>query len=58
MSTSDNSDDMKAKFREALAKKKSGGSKKGESAGDKSKIRDVDTHGNTPKMFRRKSGSA
>ncbi|MFZ9922906.1 MAG: DUF5302 family protein, partial [Candidatus Nanopelagicaceae bacterium] len=25
MSTSDNSDDMKAKFREALAKKKSGG---------------------------------
>ena len=58
MSTSDNSDDMKAKFREALAKKKSGGSKKGEAAGEKSKIRDVDSHGNTPKMFRRKSGSA
>jgi len=58
MSTSDNSDDMKAKFREALAKKKSGGSKKGEPAGEKSKIRDVDAHGNTPKMFRRKSGSA
>ena len=58
MSTSDNSDDMKAKFREALAKKKSGGSKKGEAAGEKSKIRDVDAHGNTPKMFRRKSGSA
>ena len=58
MSTSENSDDMKAKFRDALAKKRSGGSKKGESAGDKSKIRDVDTHGNTPKMFRRKSGSA
>ena len=58
MSTSDNPDDMKAKFREALAKKKNGGSKKGEAAGEKSKIRDVDAHGNTPKMFRRKSGSA
>ncbi len=58
MSTTDNSDDMKAKFREALARKKSGGSKKGEAAGEKSKIRDVDAHGNTPKMFRRKSGSA
>jgi len=58
MSASDNSDDMKAKFREALAKKKSGGSKKGEAAGEKSKIRDVDAHGNTPKIFRRKSGSA
>ncbi len=58
MSTSDDLDDIKAKFREALAKKKSGSSKEGEAAGEKSKIRDVDTHGNTPKMFRRKSGSA
>ena len=58
MSTSDNSDEMKAKFREALAKKKSGASNKGEVTGEKSKIRDVDAHGNTPKMFRRKSGSA
>jgi hypothetical protein len=58
MSSSNNSDDMKAKFREALAKEKSGGSKKGEVTGEKSKIRDVDSHGNTPKMFRRKSGSA
>ena len=49
---------MKAKFREALAKKKGSRSKKGEAAGEKSKIRDVDAHGNTPKMFRRKSGSA
>jgi hypothetical protein len=58
VSTSENSDDMKAKFREALAKKKSSGSKKGEVTGEKSKIRDLDAHGNTPKMFRRKSGSA
>ncbi len=58
MSPSDKSDDMKAKFREALAKKKSGGSKKGEVTGEKSKIRDVDAQGNTPKLFRRKSGSA
>jgi len=58
VSASDSSDDIKAKFREALAKKKSGGSKKGETASEKSKIRDVDAHGNSPKMFRRKSGSA
>ncbi len=58
MSTSSNSDDIKAKFREALAKKESGGSKKREASGEKSKIRDVDARGNTPKMFRRKSGSA
>jgi len=58
MSASDNSDDMKAKFREALAKKKSGSSKKGEASEEKSKIKDADVHGNTPKMFRRKSGSA
>ena len=58
MSTLDNSDDVKAKFREALAKKKRGGSKTGESVGEKTKIRGVDSHGNTPKMFRRKSGSA
>ena len=58
MSAANNSDEMKAKFREVLEKKKSGGSKKGEAAGEKSKIRDVDAHGNIPKMFRRKSGSA
>ena len=58
MSTPANSDDMTAKFREALAKKKSARSNKGEAAGEKSKIRDVDASGNTPKMFRRKSGSA
>jgi len=58
MSASDNSDDMKARFREALAKKKSGSSTRGEAVGEKSKIRDVDAHGNTPKIFRRKSGSA
>ena len=58
MSAANNSDEMKAKFREVLEKKKSGGAKKGEAAGEKSKIRDVDAHGNTPKMFRRKSGSA
>jgi hypothetical protein len=58
VSPSGNSDDIKAKFREALAKKTSGGSKKGEAAAEKSKIRDVDAHGNTPKLFRRKSGSA
>jgi hypothetical protein len=49
---------VKARFREALAKKKSVVSKKGETAGEKSKIIDMDAHGNTPKMFRRKSGSA
>jgi tRNA A37 threonylcarbamoyladenosine synthetase subunit TsaC/SUA5/YrdC len=58
LSTSNNSDEVKARFREALAKKKSVVSKKGETAGEKSKIIDMDAHGNTPKMFRRKSGSA
>jgi len=58
MSTPENSDDMKAKFRKALAKKKGGGSKKGEATEEKSKIRDADARGNTPRMYRRKSGSA
>ncbi len=58
MSTPGNSDEIKAKFREALTKKKSGGLRTGGAAGEKLKIRDVDAHGNTPKIFRRKSGSA
>ena len=58
MSPSDNEDDVKAKFREALAKKKRSGSRKRERDGEKAKFKDVDARGNTPKIFRRKSGSS
>ncbi len=49
-------DDAKAKFREALEKKKQGGSIRNNTSGPK--IGGGQSSGNTPKMFRRKSGSA
>jgi len=50
--------DPKAKFREALdKKKKSGGIRKNNIAGS-SKIHGDQAGGGAPKMFRRKSGSA
>ena len=52
-------DDPKAKFREALEKKKkkAGGVRNNNIAG-KSKVTGEQTGGAAPKMFRRKSGSA
>ena len=50
-------DDAKAKFREALEKKKKG---QGVNSGNKStgsKVSGGQASGKTPKMFRRKSGS-
>ena len=50
-------DDTKAKFREALEKKKKG---QGVNTGNKStgsKVSGGQASGKTPKMFRRKSGS-
>jgi len=55
---SKNEIDPKAKFREAIEKKKkAGGVKNNNMAGD-SKVSGGQTSGNAPKMFRRKSGSA
>ena len=52
-------DDAKAKFREALEKKKkkTGGIRNNNIAG-KSKVTGEQTGGGAPQMFRRKSGSA
>jgi hypothetical protein len=51
-------DDAKAKFREALEKKKQGGSIRNSNTTGGPKIGGGQSSGNTPKMFRRKSGSA
>lgn len=49
--------DPKAKFREALEKKKNkGGATPGSSGGSGSKVGKGEQGGNAPKMFRRKSG--
>ena len=56
--TKSGEEDPKAKFREALEKKKqSGGIRNSHIAGNQ-KVTGGQTSGNTPKMFRRKSGSA
>ena len=56
--TSQDSNDPKAKFREALDKKKHGqGIRKNNTTGGP-KVSGGRESGNTPKMFRRKSGSA
>ena len=56
--TSQDSNDPKAKFREALEKKKQGqGIRKNNIAGGP-KISGGQSGGNAPKMFRRKSGSS
>jgi len=50
--------DPKAKFREALEKKKQGNQARNNNASGGSKVTGGQTSGNAPKMFRRKSGSA
>ena len=48
----------KAKFREALEKKKQAGGIRNNNIAGNSKVSGGQSSGNTPKMFRRKSGSA
>ena len=56
---STNSNDPKAKFREALEKKKSAGGVRNNNIAGNSKVNGGgQTSGNAQKMFRRKSGSA
>ena len=52
------SSDPKAKFREALEKKKQGQGIRNNNIAGGPKISGGQASGNTPKMFRRKSGSA
>ena len=56
--TSQASNDPKAKFREALDKKKQGQGIRNNDVAGGSKISGGQSGGNAPKMFRRKSGSA
>ena len=51
-------DDPKAKFREALEKKKKNSGIRKNNISGKSKVSGEQTSGGAPKMFRRKSGSA
>jgi hypothetical protein len=51
-------DDAKAKFREALEKKKKSGGVRNNNIAGKSKVTGEQTGGGAPQMFRRKSGSA
>jgi hypothetical protein len=55
---STDNDDPKAKFREALEKKKKGSSVRNNNIAGGPKVSGGQASGNTPKMFRRKSGSA
>lgn len=50
--------DPKAKFREALEKKKKAGGIRNNNTTSGPKVSGGQTSGNAPKMFRRKSGSA
>lgn len=50
--------DPKARFREALEKKKQSGVVRNNNIAGNQKVTGGQTSGNTPKMFRRKSGSA
>ncbi len=50
--------DPKAKFREALEKKKKSAGVRNNNVAGKSKVSGEQTSGGAPKMFRRKSGSA
>ena len=50
--------DPKEKFRQALEKKKQGGGVRNNNTTGGPKIGSGQSSGNTPKMFRRKSGSA
>ena len=56
--TSQDSNDPKAKFREALEKKKQGQGIRNNKIAEGPKISGGQSGGNAPKMFRRKSGSA
>ena len=56
--TSQDSHDPKAKFREALEKKKQGQGIRNNNIAGGPKISGGQSGGNAPKMFRRKSGSA
>lgn len=58
MSESKDANDPKAKFREALEKKKQGNQARNNNATGGSKVSGGQASGNAPKMFRRKSGSA
>ena len=55
---SEGASDPKAKFREALEKKKQAGGVRNNNIAGNSKVSGGQSSGNTPKMFRRKSGSA
>jgi hypothetical protein len=56
--TTKDSNDPKAKFREALEKKKQGQGIRNNNIAGGPKISGGQSGGNAPKMFRRKSGSA
>ena len=53
-----NEKDPKERFREALEKKKAGGTPNSGNTGKKSKVQGGQSTGGAPKMFRRKSGSS
>ena len=56
--TESSQDDAKAKFLEALEKKKKGQGIRNNNTTGAPKVSGGQASGNTPKMFRRKSGSA
>ncbi len=56
--TTQDSNDPKAKFREALEKRKQGQGIRNNNIAGGPKISGGQSGGNAPKMFRRKSGSA
>jgi hypothetical protein len=56
--TNSDANDPKAKFREALEKKKKAGGVRNNNISGNSKIHGDQAGGGAPKMFRRKSGSA
>jgi hypothetical protein len=56
--TEQKDDDAKAKFLEALEKKKKGQGIRNNNTAGGPKVSGGQASGNTPKMFRRKSGSA
>lgn len=58
MSEKEGAEDPKAKFREALERKKKGSGVRNNNIAGNSKLSGGQSSGNTPKMFRRKSGSA
>ena len=53
-----NSDENRAKFLEALEKKRKGSSRKGDAKSRDPKVKGGQSSGSTQKMFRRKSGSS